>query len=249
MSNRTSIGFDRKVDLAWLDAVASRVAAGATEEEVRSYLWRLLDGAVAGEGKRSARGKTVTVLSHIWSQVPEEARALRDRAVRLLPKVPPVHRVALHWAMALATYPFFADVATTVGRLLALQGDVTLAQVTRRLAELWGQRSTMVRATQRVVRSMVQWGILKDTMERGIYERARPPVEVGGLLAEVLIEAVLIASPSRAMALENALGNPSLFPYVLKCGVMYGFRGSERIEIYREGMDVEMIGFRSRSKA
>ena len=108
MRNRTSIGFDRKVDLAWLDAVASRVAAGATEEEVRSYLWRLLEGTVAGNRFNSARGKTVTVLAHIWSQVPEDAHSLRDRAVRLLPEVPPAHRVALHWAMALATYPFFA---------------------------------------------------------------------------------------------------------------------------------------------
>ena len=238
MRNRTSIGFDRKVDLAWLDAVASRVAAGATEEEVRSYLWRLLDEAVSG---RKARQNTVTVLAHIWSQVPVDARGLRDRAVRLLPEVAPAHRVALHWALALATYPFFADVATTVGRLLALQGNVTLAQVTRRLVELWGERSTMVRAAQRVVRSMVQWGILKDTAERGVYERAGPPMEAGGQLALILLEALLLGVSSDGMPLDQALRHPALFPFRLDLAA-HDLRRAARFRVHRQGLDMDVVG-------
>jgi hypothetical protein len=238
---RHTIGFDRKVDLAWLDAVASRVAAGASEEEVRSYLWRLLDGAVAGNRFNSARGKTVTVLAHIWSQVPEEARTLRDRAVRLLPESPPAHRVALHWAMALATYTFFADVATTVGRLLALQGNVTLAQVTRRLVEHWGERSTMVRATQRVVRSMVQWGILKDTAERGVYEQAEPAIEAAGPLAQVLLEALLLGASSESMPLDQALRHPALFPFRLELAA-HDLRRAARFRVHRQGLDTDVVG-------
>ncbi len=240
MGRRTTIGFDRKVDLAWLDAAASRVAAGATEEEVRAYLWRLLEGTVAGNRFNSARGKTVTVLAHIWSQVPEEARALRDRAVRLLPEVSPAHRVALHWAMALATYPFFADVATTVGRLLALQGNVTLAQVTRRLVELWGERSTIVRAAQRVVRSMVQWGILKDTAERGVYEQAEPPMEAAGPLAQVLLEALLLGVSSDGMPLDQALRHPALFPFRLDLAA-HDVRRAARLRVHRQGLDMDVV--------
>jgi len=214
MRNRTSIGFDRKVDLAWLDAVASRVAAGATEEEVRSYLWRLLDEAVSGR---------------------------KARPVRLLPEVAPAHRVALHWALALATYPFFADVATTVGRLLALQGNVTLAQVTRRLVELWGERSTMVRAAQRVVRSMVQWGILKDTAERGVYERAGPPMEAGGQLALILLEALLLGVSSDGMPLDQALRHPALFPFRLDLAA-HDLRRAARFRVHRQGLDMDVVG-------
>ena len=236
-----TIGFDRKVELSWLDAVASKVAAGATEEEVRAYLWRLLKGAVAGEGPHSARGKTVTVLAHIWSQVPEEARALRDRAARLLPEVPPEHRMALHWAMALATYPFFADVATAVGRLLVLQENVALAQVTRRLVELWGERTTMVRAAQRVVRSMVQWGVLKDTAERGVYERAGPPMEPGGPLAQLLLEALLLGVSSDGMPVDQAIQHPALFPFRLDLAA-HDLRRAARFHIHRQGLDVDVVG-------
>ena len=74
----------------------------------------------------------------------------------------------------LATYPFFRDVAETLGRLLNLQGSVALSQVTRRVAESWGERSTVIRATQRVVRSMVEWGMLEESGERGMFSAARP---------------------------------------------------------------------------
>lgn len=241
MSNRTSIGFDRKVDLAWLDAVASRVADGATEEEVRSYLWRLLDGVVTGDQINSARGKTVTVLIHIWCQVPEHARELRDRAVRLIPELTPDRRVALHWTMALATYPFFADVATAVGRLLALQGNMTLAQVTRRLVELWGERSTMVRAAQRVVRSMVQWGILKDTDERGIYVRAGAPMETDGALAQLLLKALLLGLSLDEIPLESAVSHPALFPFDLKITATE-LAALEQFRVYRQGLDIDIVG-------
>ena len=237
MRNRTLVGFDRKIETAWLDATASRVASGATAEEIRAYLWRLLDTAVSG---RRARQHTVTVLTHIWSQVPEEARALRNRMLRLLPEVTPKYRVALHWAMALATYPFFADVATTIGRLLALQGNVSLAQVRRRLVERWGQRSTIVRAAQRIVRSMVQWGILKDTAERGVYEPVEPRLEATGPLARALLEGLLLGMPSEAMPLDHALRHPALFPFRLDLAI-HELRKTTRLRLHRQGLDMDIV--------
>jgi len=67
MTRRASIGFDRRIDLDWLDAAAAQAAAGAPPEAMRTHLWNLLHDVLKGD---TARGKTVTVLSHIWGAVP-----------------------------------------------------------------------------------------------------------------------------------------------------------------------------------
>jgi len=92
---------------------------------------------VSGDKFNSARGKTVTVLNHIWGDVPRPAASLRERAAALLEGSTPDERLALHWAMMVGTYPVFTDTAAAVGRLLTLQGSFTLAHLTRRLVGLW----------------------------------------------------------------------------------------------------------------
>lgn len=70
MSRRKTIGFDRRLALDWLEATASRVAAGDSLEEVRAGMWEYLEGKVSGDKFNSDRGKTMTVLTRIWAKVP-----------------------------------------------------------------------------------------------------------------------------------------------------------------------------------
>jgi hypothetical protein len=128
-ADRTTIGFDRRVDIEWLDAAAGRVAAGHSTSEIREFLWALLQGAVAGDTASSARGKTLTVLMRIWVTVPPAAMGIRSDAVRLLPSATADERRAIHWAMSVACYPFFAEVAANAGKLLALNGQITISQI------------------------------------------------------------------------------------------------------------------------
>jgi hypothetical protein len=240
MSRRSTIGFDRRIDIEWLDAVAGKVAAGSSAEEVREFLWTLLDGAVTGDKVNSARGKTVTVLSHIWSQVPAQAVGLRDRALGLLSDVGAGDRLALHWAMVLGTYPLMVDVADAIGRLLALQGNVALSQLTRRLVETWGERSTMIRAVQRVVRSMVQWGVLADTDDLGIYVASGTPRRVAAPVAELLVEALLLDTDHQVMPVDQLVGNPALFPFKLELNG-HQLRQASQFQVHRQGVDVDVV--------
>ena len=241
MTARRSIGIDRRIDIQWLDGVAGLVAAGEQEPTIRQALFRLLDGAVKGGSKRgSACHKTVGVLSKTWVKVSPQTRALRDRAAHLLSQSSSEERLALHWALLLATYPFFADVAASIGRLLTLQGNLTLAQLTRRMREDWGDRSTLTRAVQRVVRSMVQWGALTDSDRRGVYLPLRQPVSVSQEVGELLLEALLLRLAGESLSVDQVSRHPCFFPFHVELPALL-LRRSPRFEVHRQGLDVDVV--------
>lgn len=238
---RKIVGFDRKLELSWLDAAAAQVAHGATADELHAYLWKMLDGSVSAgsSGFNSDRGKTVTVLKRIWCLVPDDRVHLRDRALKSLSEVDASERIAIHWAMCVATYPFFRDVASTIGKLLALQGQVALAEARRRLAEQWGDRDITRRASQRIIRSFVAWGVLRDVRPRGTYEASDARIAVSGGCAELLSEAVLL-SMGKPLPASQVLNHPALFPFRLDVSPAE-LTISPRFVLDRQGLDTDML--------
>ena len=238
-TTRRIIGFDRKVRLRWLDATAEWTMQGLSAPEIRAQLERLLDGQVAGEGSHSARGKTMTVLLHVWMAVPAAAVPLRDDALTLLRGRTGRDRLPLHWGMCLATYPFFRDVAATTGRLLALQGEASLSQVVRRMAESWGERSTLTRAVQRIIRSFVEWGVLAETGVRGVFSPAARIAVAGNGVGPWLLEAGLVSYGRREYPLRGLVG-ASLYPLDLTVSVR-DVSGNPRLELCRQGLDEDVV--------
>lgn len=235
---RPIIGFDRKIRLRWLDATAEWTAQGLATPAVRGQLERFLDGQVAGEGPHSARGKTMTVLLHVWATVPDEVAPLRDDGLALLRGRGGRERLPLHWGMCLATYPFFRDVATATGRLLALQGTAAQAQIVRRMAESWGERTTATRAVQRIVRSFVEWGVLVETGHRGTYAAAAK-IPVAGV-GPWLLEAGLVSSGRREYPLRALAAGAAFYPFDMTLsGQDVG--GNPRLEICRQGLDEDVV--------
>ena len=161
MNRRKTIGFDRRLAFDWLEATASRVAAGDSLEELRAGMWAYLEGKESGDKFNSDRGKTMTVLTRIWGKVPPAVEHLKTRAVAAFQTSKAREHLALHWAMAIASYPIFSDVAATAGRLLTLQDSFSLAQLTNRMVAQWSERPVLVKSTQRIIRSLVDWGALR----------------------------------------------------------------------------------------
>jgi len=238
-TKRRTIGFDRKIKLDWMDATADWAAQGLAVADIRERLEQLLEGKVAGVGPHSARGKSMTVLLHIWVLVPETLVPLRDDGLALLRGRSGRDRLPLHWGMCMATYPFFRDVAATTGRLLALQGTAALSQVVRRMTESWGERSTLIRAVQRVVRSFVEWGVLVETDERGIFSPV-PKVRVTEEFGPWLLEAGISNCARQARPFRSLVGAASFFPLKLKLSPR-DVGSSPRLEVYRQGLDEDVV--------
>jgi len=236
---KTTIGFDRKIEIEWLDAVAGCVATGQAPEDVRKFLWTFCEGVVAGGSVHSGRGKTLTVLSRIWVIVPEQARPLRKAALQCIGSATSEERVAIHWAMAIGTYRFFCDVAVRVGKLLALNGEANLSQVGRRMTESWGDRSTLPRAIQRVLRSMVQWEALRDGPAKGTFVAPTKRTAISDQIGELLLQAMLV-SHGRGVPLSQLTGHPALFPFGIHLSAT-AMRKSGCVLIQRQGDQTDFI--------
>ncbi|MFC1805395.1 hypothetical protein ACFL09_00250 [Planctomycetota bacterium] len=239
--SKKPIGFDRKIELEWLDATAEWAAEGLPPDEIRGRLDSFLAEHVAGDGPHSAKGKTKTVLLHIWVLVPDALVPLRDRGLALLRGLPASARLPLHWGMSVATYPFFREVAATTGRLLNVQGNAPMAQVMRRMIESWGQRSTLSRAVARVLRSFVDWGALLETHDRGVFVSA-PKASTDGYegVGVWLAEACLSGAESAMVQFRQLIANPALFPFSVGL-TSRDLRRSPSLEVIRQGLSEDYV--------
>ena len=242
MTDRSAIGFDRTIRLEWLDVVAAQVSRGATDAEVRAFLWEYLGKADAHTGGEAATRKTITVLRHIWSFVPDDCVSMRDAALEILATCSSAERVAIHWAMTTATYPFFADVTTTVGRLLRLQSTVTSQQVYRRLRELWGDRSTIRRAGQHALSTMKTWGVLEEAGKQGEFEQQARRITLSEPVMVLVFEG-LIRYSGAPMVFAELQRHPSLFGFEISLSSGQ-LRTCAQFDVSRQGIDTDIVALR-----
>lgn len=232
-----TLGFDWKVQLNWLDEVAAYVARGVEPQQLRRQLDEYLQRQTDVNLSPTARRKAITVLSHLWCDVPNHSRRFRDYSLEVLTDVLPEERVVVHWSMAVATYPFFADVVIATGTLLSLQGVVEASDVRRRVAEKWGDRSTVGRATGVVIGAVRDWGLLA-AVGRGC-NRAVAAKEIGPALSASLMEALLESGRISSMSINDAVRHPAFFPFCLNLSAT-DLRSVESltVERYANGVDV-----------
>ena len=193
-------------------------------------------------GKES-RAKTAGIILRIWSGIPPERIALRDRAVALLPRISGQERIWLHWGMAALAYPFFRDTAEVVGRLLALQDDFTSAQVQSRMLASWGDRATSKEAAQKLINTLVDWEVLRSTKIRGHFLLAGKMTASIPDLQLWLLEALLDASVAEEIEAQQLLRLPESFPFTLSIGVA-DLRKHEGFNIHRQGLDMDMVALK-----
>lgn len=244
MNKPVSVGLSQRLQLDWLERTAQLQLSHAPQSEIRDELDLLLRKhlSVGTTSKaQTNRRKAINNLMRIWVSVPSDLEPLRDEGLRHLQSLPPDQHLPIHWGMTMVAYPFFQLMAETVGRLINLQGSVAASQVYRRIYEQLGERSTVSRAARRVLRAFIDWQVLQDTPEKGVYcPVSSHPIE-DSQVSLWLIEASLRASDASSSPLNIIVQAPTLFPFNVQPTVVGKLSSDSRIEISRQGLDSNIV--------
>ena len=243
MNRRDQIGFSQRIHLDWLEYTANLVLAGNPRDEIVAALSERLREklSVGNEPQRGNRDKAISILTKVWVAVPRELQTLRDEGLNHLRNRGPNDRMLVHWCMCMAVYPFFGTVADSVGRLLRLQGTAGAAQVQRRLRERFGERETVARAARRILRAYIDWGVLHEIEEKGLYRSAAKCTIDDIPLALWTVKAMLFATGVTPRSPSTLLRGPHLFPFELPPPSITELESCAALDIVRHGLDQEVL--------
>jgi hypothetical protein len=234
ISSVIHIGFDRFIQLDWA-AAALRVRAGfATLDD----LTELLNTSHAG---LAAKKKTRTVLNRLWLEPREELMQFADRGVKIYQQEPDTSIPALIWGMAIATYPFFGKVAEIVGRLTALQGECTSAEVHRRMIEIYGEREGTRRMTNMVLQSQANWGAI-ERMDQGKRIVRSNAIDLHGSAVAVWLVEACLRNSGHTLNVASLDAVPILYPFTLGGSTSYDLSMSRALEMRVDSAGNRVIG-------
>ena len=240
----TQIGFSQRIRLEWLETTANLILAGNDKTTINNSLQSILEDkvSVGGRSIRGNREKAITILLKTWLTVPPDLENLREGGLELLRGLSREDRIAVHWSMAIASYPFWGAVAAHTGRLLRLQGAAAAAQVQRRIREEYGERETASRAARRVLRSFIDWGVLRETNDKGIYAQGRQYTVEEPKLIAWMVEASLCARSNGSAPIRELLDGPSIFPFrLVRASAEQVASLSPRLDVLRHGLDDDLV--------
>ena len=240
-----TIGIKQAIRFEWMQKATNLLLAGLDAKTIRQELHEFLASRKVNcsEDERSDKTRTFVVnnLMKTWVSSNPELIPFRDASLAFLREYPSMC-LPVHWGMISAVYPFWFNVARQTGRLLALQNQVAQTQIINRLKEQYGDRQTVSRYTQYVIRSFVAWGTLKDSETKGCYEKTTPVNVSDSDLAILMFESALYATPGAKGALGLLSNNPGFFPFQIP--MMTGdfiSQCSDRIDVIRYGLDDELL--------
>jgi len=233
-STKAQIGFDRFIQLDWV-AAALRVRVGVSS---LNDLTDLIDATHSGP---AAKKKTRTVLNRLWLEPRPDLADFAERGVNIYREGPDTPVSALTWGMALATYPFFGKVAEIVGRLTALQGDCTSAEVHRRMAEIFGEREGTRRMTNMVLQSQASWGAI-ERVDRG-KRIVRPfPIELDASPAAAWLAEACVRYAGRSLSVAGIGSNPIIYPFSLHGSSAYLLSRCRSLEMRVDSAGNQVVG-------
>lgn len=232
------IGFDRFIQLDWVAAALGVRAGKGSLAELKAQL------TATGLGKE-ALAKTQTKLNALVLEPRADLVDFIGRGVILFAGANKPSDVApFAWGAALAAYPYFGRVAEFTGRLTSIQGDCSVAEVHRRMSEVYGDREVTKRATQAVLQTQANWGAIAR-VEKG-KRLVRLPARgfTDQRTVAWLIEAAL-RYQGKAMSLATLQTMAVIYPFVLDQPLAYLASTCKNLEVRSDGSSHQFVALRA----
>lgn len=231
------IGFDRYVDIDWCRSALDAAATQSSVEVVRDQVATMLPGI---ESQR----KTLDVLKRLSTKPFEHLTDFISRGIAIYKRLGQRVVLPLVWGASIASYPFFGKTSETAGRLLALQGDCSIKELQRRMAEQYGDRSGIERAVTRVVQTQTSWQALnRDETAKRIIKRQAVLIDDDELTAWLIEAAVRYAG--KPVPVPSLQSLPVLFPFNLTRPLAYVVSNSSNVDLRSEGPSNQFAALRS----
>jgi hypothetical protein len=228
--------FDRFIHYEWAEYALELAVKQEHPRALQEWL------VAKGLGKESAR-RTSNLLSRLWFDVNSSTSLLRTDALNLFSTVESTEHLALHWGMAITQFPLFRDTAKVMGRLGRLQGKFTKLEVLSRVLEKYSNQSTINRAAERVIQTMMEWSVI-TTVSRSIYSIDSSHSIFYPMLAEWLFRSLVITEPEKYWLLPDILSASEIFPFDLDAHMVLLYR-SRHLTIERDSNGAEIVGMRA----
>lgn len=231
------IGFDRYVDIDWCRSALDAAATQSSVEVVRDQVATMLPGI---ESQR----KTLDVLKRLSTKPFEHLVDFISRGIAIYKRLGQDVVLPLVWGASLASYPFFGKTAETAGRLLALQGDCSIKELQRRMAEQYGDRSGIERAVTRVLQSQASWQALtRDETAKRVIKHQAVLIDDDELTAWLIEAAVRYAG--KPLPIPGLQSLPVLFPFMLTRPLAYVVSKCHNLDLRSEGPSNQFVALRS----
>lgn len=204
------VGLSRNIKPAWLNKCVELVLEGNNETEMKTALNEYL----AFEIKSAINiRKSRELLMNIWFYSDAETDQIRKLALEAFQDTN-VNVTALHWCMMLLRYPIFVETCSLIGRVCQVQETFTVAWLKEKLYEAWGERSTLLHSTDKILRTLRDIGAI-NSIKQGTYAIQKRPVKDDRTKC-VLVKTILALSEKAYYEATELMSVAALFPFVFE---------------------------------
>jgi len=234
------VGFDRFIALEWANYALELSSHADSDKAKISQLKSWLSLRVPGQ---DAARKTANVLTRMWLDSNPDTLYFREGAWKLRLDAKKNDLVYFHWGISLLTFPFFYETCTQAGRLFTLQTKLARREVQVRMAEKYSNQGTVPRSVDRVLQSLVDWGILERVSQQEL--GLKPHNSSDAILKKWLLECVVFSAPHKRIPLQGFYKMPVLFPFEYNGDIGQTITQSSKVAIERDGNNTEYIVWRA----